>query len=192
MSSPKTPSDSMFPNDPDVTIFEHQARLRREEGQRQAQALAMIKAIHAAGPTLTVPSPRTRPGLVSRGPGAIAKFSPGVKFKGWYRAGQTRGAPSQKMPLEQELDALREAYFKSIRDLVPRSTTAAILARRSVRARRADSEASMVLVLWEELENRGVLQHNRARFIAQKLKCNVDYVRRVLRQNGLSRRMRKT
>jgi len=78
----------------------------------EAAALAGIKAVFAAGPTLTIPE---RPvGLIGRGPGAVEKVSPGGQHIGWYREGQKVGGPTKDMPLARDIAAAENAYLDEV------------------------------------------------------------------------------
>jgi hypothetical protein len=181
MSNPKIPHHSMVPHTPEITIHEHQAMLRKEEAEGLALTLEAIKASRRAGPIHVAEHSRERPGLVGPGPGNIAKCSPGGKLIGWYRVGQTRGAPSKTMPIQKEIELRTESYFKAIQALVPRSETAAILARRSAGVRRAKGKQPLIVAQWDALTTSGVRRHLRAKQISRSLDCTVAYVQRVIR-----------
>ena len=174
------------------TIHDVIADLREEEERQRAAAFAAIKEIHAQPPTLVVAESveewnamRSRKNI-SRGPGAIAKFSSGGKFLGWYRNGQRSGLPSKRMPMEVDLDAVFEAYAKALRNTAPKSITASILGKRSARSRQEKSLVEQILTGYLALcREGGVPKHHRPKRLAAALDCDVEYVRRVLRKHRL-------
>ena len=53
-------------------------------------------------------------GMVWRGPGAVAKYSPSGKLIGWYAEGQTAGRPDTMMPLQRHLHELKTQYRRQL------------------------------------------------------------------------------
>lgn len=169
------------------TIDEVIADLKREEERQFAEARISFKAVYASGPSSAIDLAKLNPwrGLISRGPGAVAKLSPSGDFIGWYREGQTRGRPSSRMPIERELDEANERYFQMLRKLVPRKATNAILSARSARCRKVQGLAAQICDRYQVLTQLGVPRCQRVHKIATALNCNPDYVRRVLRDSGI-------
>lgn len=169
------------------TVDEVIADLRREGERQSAVALILVKAVRASGPSTAIDPAKLNPrrGIISKGLGAIAKFSPSGEFVGWYREGQTRGRPSSRMPIERELDEANERYFQMLRQSVPRKATNAILSARSARGRKGAGLVAQICDRYQELTQLCVPRCQRVHKIATPLKCNPDYVRRVLRDSGI-------
>jgi hypothetical protein len=174
------PTASSEPQRP-RTIDDDLKAIRQEEARQHRACTAAIKAVHAEGPNMAVPTDRS-PGLISRGPGNIAKLSPNGKFIGWYREGQTAGLPSQRMPLEVELAQRLEAYLQFIRAANPKSQHAQTLGQRSGIARAAQGYTSLILSTWDTLTQAQdpVPRHHRAKRIAQQVGCSVKHARAVI------------
>ncbi|MDO9315537.1 MAG: hypothetical protein Q7T97_13440 [Burkholderiaceae bacterium] len=169
-----------------MTIDEEIAQLRREERERYEAGLKIMKAIHAAGPTLKIPRAvlANRRARRKAGPGTIVKVTECGEFLGYWREGQTRGRPSSLMPLEQEYLDATERYFKMLRDSVPRAHTNAILSQRSVAARQTDDLAPALCARYDALTELGVPRSERVNRIAKAFDRTADHVRRVLRTHG--------
>ncbi len=167
------------------TIDEVIADLRREEEKRAEDVRALIKTVHAGAPTLFIEFSRFRPkhSSIRRSPGAIAKFSLDGHI-GWYREGQIRGRPNRRMPLQRDLVEARERYFQTLRESEPRNITNAILSRRSAIAREGNGLAPRICAQYGVLLSLGIQRSQRVHKIAVALKCNPDYIRRVLRKHG--------
>lgn len=159
------------------TIYQHLKALEIEEDKQREEAISLIKALHTkGGAEFNDQKPK-----VSRSFGGIGKFSVGGRFIGWYRNDQKSGLPNQKMPIHQFLDKLYENFKQALVSTYPKSLTGTILAKKSAEARRENSLSNQIVMLYKEFALDGISKHERAKRIAQKLNCNVEYVRRVIR-----------
>lgn len=169
-----------------MTIDEQIAKMRQEERERYEAGLELIKAIHAAGPTLKI----SRAVLANRRapryavPGTVVKMTKSGEILGYWREGQTRGRPSSLMPIEQEYLDATERYVKMLRDSVPRAHTNAILSQRSVASRQTGDLAPALCARYDALTEQGVPRSERVNRIAKAFKRSADHVRRVLRAHG--------
>ena len=169
----------------DMTAGELFKEATRQERERAAICLEVIKAIHKKGPYLILPEGTIPKGRARRGPGAIQKLSPSGQHIGWYRDGQKSGLPSRDMPLQRDLAKRTAAYGRALQAAVPNWLHAAILGRRSGKARRQDSKAEQIVAAYQKLQDAGVPEHRRSGIIAKQLASSREYVRRVLRRlNG--------
>ena len=171
----------------DKTVYEVIAKMREVRLRRELECIEAIKQVHA---TQQHPewfkNDRYSPSTlrrVNREPGAIARFSVNGTFKGWYRDGQRRGMPSKVMPIQRDLDAAYEAYYEMLRSVVPPQVLAAQLGMLSGQSRDEKGHRTKILTIHLLLLQEATLKHHyHAKLIAQKLNCNVECVRRVLRQ----------
>jgi hypothetical protein len=171
-----------LPQQPE-TIHDLINGLRQEQEKQESQALDAIRAIfqNPSEYQIHLPEPRSA-GSISRGPGAIAKFSRyGGKFLGWYREGQRSGKPNAKLPIEADLDAQHEAYYAMLRAAIPTKALSLQLGKRSGIARHANGLIPQILMMYRVLESQKIPRRHRAKLIARQLGCNTEYVRRILR-----------
>lgn len=160
------------------TIFQLFKTQELEEKQRRADCVAAIKKIHVAGPDIVVSPPPRRLESV----GMVMKCSPSGRFIGWYRAGQKAGLPNRLTPLEQDMEKHYQQWKKSVIAAFPKSITSSILGVRSGRARRERGLYQNIINFHQQLASDGIPKHLRSKLIASKLNCNVEFVRRTLRQ----------
>ncbi len=166
-------------------IHEVIAGLRQDQAKQEEACLQAIKEVQATDQSSSrlgeqnVVAPVK--GLIGKGPGAIAKYSFIGEFIGWYRNGQASGLPNQRMPIEIDLDEQFEAYYAMLRSVVPPEVLAAQLGRRSGESRAENGLQPDIKSLHTALLGTSVPKHHRAKVIAKTLNCNVEYVRRTLR-----------
>ena len=179
----QTSTESSAPRD--MTAGELVKEAMRQERERAAICLEVIKAIHKKGPYLILPEGTIPKGRARRGPGTVQKLSPSGKHIGWYRDGQTSGRPSRDMPLRRDLKERTAAYGRAFQAAVPQWLQASILGRRSGKARREESKAKRIVAAHQKRQDDGVPRHRRSGIIAKQLASSREYVRRVLRRlNG--------
>lgn len=160
------------------TIYQQFKEAELEEAKQREAVVSSIKELHAKG---GVDFEGKKPN-VDQSVGGVGKFSKGGRFLGWYKNDQIRGMPNQKMPLQQLLNGLYQGFKQSIISNYPKSLTGSVLAKKSAESRKENGLSSQILVVHKELISQGVPKHNRAKRIAQRLGCNVEYVRRVIRE----------
>lgn len=160
---------------------------RKERKRQEAACLAEIKAVHAAGPTLDIDTsddklPRVGGYVLVPITGATQKISPSGKHIGWYRECQKSGKPNKLMPVDQDVEAAYKDWESQLRGCESSAERAAYRGKKSGRSRWGNGLAPKILALAKELES-DVKKHHMAKYIAHKLKCSVDYVREVLRED---------
>jgi len=170
---------------PDKIIHEQIAELREERVCQESAALEAIRAIHRNPSEHRIPDLKSpSKGLIGKGPGAIAKFSPNGELIGWYREGQASGLPSQQLPIEKEVDDQYEAYYAMLREAIPPGFLASQLGQRSGASRRQNGLEPLILAMLQRLRADGIPRHHRAKLIATALECSIEHVRRVLRKES--------
>lgn len=160
------------------TIYQQFKEAELEEEKQRETVVSSIKELHAKG---GVDFEGKKPN-VDHSVVGVGQFSEGGRFLGWYRNDQVSGMPNQKTPLQQLLDGLYQSFKQSIISIYPKSLTGSVLAKKSAESRKEHGLSSQILVVHKELIFQGVPKHIRAKRIAQRLGCNVEYVRRVIRE----------
>jgi hypothetical protein len=112
------------------------------------------------------------PGMIERGPGAVAKFSeptrefPHGEFLGFYRIEQQTGRPTAETPLAREINELERRYRAELGRIKfedgKREANAASLLVRGQTAQR-------VYELDDELDREGVSSRDRTRRIVKRM-----------------------
>lgn len=183
---------------PKFTTFKECIEHFREEEERQSrEAVILIKQIHASPPlpidthselkwtfcwTMEYLFPHQ---------GAVAKFSPYYgDFNGWYRDDQRSGQPNGRLPIQVKLDEAFEQWARDCRRAVPVAIAARLRGIQSGKIRSERSLAKRIIQKYFGLQEQCTPKPHRAKLIARDLDCNLDYVRRVLREhrNKLTRK----
>jgi hypothetical protein len=164
-------------NSEEKIIHEVIAELREDRARQEDACLEAIKFVHATQQSPSWFNEQTfiaPVGQITKGPGAFAKSSVHVEFIGWYRDGQTTGLPSQRMPLEKEIDDQYEAYYAMLRSSVPPEALAAQLDRRSGKSRVENGLQPLIRSRYNVTLGSSIPKHHRVKFIAKEIGYSVE------------------
>jgi hypothetical protein len=122
------------------TIHDLIALARVEEERQSASFLEECRQRRAAGspPLIDATRPNHEDSFVRTLPGTVQTLT------GWRRNGQGRGRPGIRLPIQCEVEAMRENYFDLLKSAEPSTTTNKILAARSVQVRRVTAVAPQI------------------------------------------------